>query len=286
MLKPNSSNLLNKILYEKRQIFTLNHPFLTVAENSEILIPTSQLQSGFDECRKQIETLIDSAQILYDKRKFSISLPLLILAREEYAKLTLFLMHIVENDGITKKEWLEYTRGGGVHSNKLTGVVKKAKKRIERDGPEKYEEMQEFYLKKGFGTRKRVYEDTVSINPQTIENLNNLNTIKQDCFYLDWQDGEWNIITKRSNRQLKALVYTSMTSIQQLLYGHIFMNCLDRIQKNQDINEDFSEFNDYYGKWQKKKQELASKKFLEKLKITHVVLQEYSEKKKSKLKKI
>lgn len=256
-----------------------------MSENSEILIPTSKLQSGFNECRKQIETLIDSAQILYNKKKFSIALPLLILAREEYAKLTLFLLHIVENDGITKKEWLEHTRGGGVHSNKLTGVVKKAKKRIESAGPEKFKETQEFYLKKGFGTRKREYKETVTIDPHTIENLNHLNTIKQDCFYLDWLDGEWNIITKRSNRQLKALVYTSMTSVQQLLYGHIFMNCLNRIQKDQGTDKITEEFNRYYEKWMEKKQELYSKKFLGKLKICHVVLQEYSKKNKERTKK-
>lgn len=253
--------------------------------NDNILIPVSKLQSGFDECRKQIEILIDSAKILYDKRKFSIALPLLILAREEYAKLTLLLMHMVEKKGITKKDWLDYTRGGGVHSNKLTGVLKKAKKRIEKEGPENYKKMQETYLQKGFGVRKKTYEETVTIDPQTIENLNHLNMIKQDCFYLDWVDGQWNIITKRSNRQLKALVYTTMTSVQQLLYGHIFMNCLDRINKNQGDEETYSEFNEYYSKWVEKKHELYSKKFLEKLKIVHVVLKEYSDKKKPRSKR-
>ena len=63
------------------------------------------------------------------------------------------------------------------------------------------------------------------------------------------------------------------------------MNCLNEIQKDQGTDKITEEFNKYYEKWMEKKQELYSEKFLDKLKICHVVLQEYSKKNKERTKK-
>lgn len=241
-------------------------------------IPIAKLQEGFEECYKQIEIPCDSADILYKEKKFSIAVALLVLAREECAKLTLLLFCILENREISKKEWMSYTGGRGVHANKLVGMIKESQKTMTKLGPEKYNQMKDYFNKLKIPKTVRSFEETTSTNHKLFENLKILNNIKQDCFYLDWDKKDWNVITKRSKIQLKSLVYVLKTTTRSTLYGHKYMNLFNKFNTNRITDNELLRMKDYESKWIKAHHELRSKNGIKKLKLMHVVLEDYSNK--------
>jgi len=56
---------------------------------AKILIPTDKLKEGLQKEANHIESLLEASQILYDAKKYSLSLPLSVLALEEVTKLRL-----------------------------------------------------------------------------------------------------------------------------------------------------------------------------------------------------
>jgi AbiV family abortive infection protein len=88
----------------------------------KILIPKVKLSDGLERSKNHVKFLLESSKILYDKKKYSLSIPFSVLAIEEYYKMRFILNHIENDVGITKHEWESITCGRGVHKSKLKKV--------------------------------------------------------------------------------------------------------------------------------------------------------------------
>ena len=109
----------------------------------EILIPPEKLKDGFEKQSEQIELLLESSEILLKNEKYSHSLSFSILAHEEVAKLRTIRQHLLQNKGITRKEWIDLTKGGS-HKEKLIKHSKDKKKHLEETGHNRFEASEVF----------------------------------------------------------------------------------------------------------------------------------------------
>ena len=194
--------------------------------NEQIAIPFENLQEGFEISKRQIELLLESSNILSSENKFSIALTLTILAREELSKLDLIENCIDKRINLSKKEWMKITKYGS-HKEKLQGLIKNAKKRVEESGPEVYKWTQDNIEKFGYGEIKNNYEDAVKIDPSISANLGIMNFIKQDSWYLDWnwENSSWKILTKMfDKKQIESMAYITLIGTEFLFYTFIFIN--------------------------------------------------------------
>lgn len=202
------------------------------SKNDVILIPVEKLQQGFDLCRKQMEMLIESSQILYDSKKYPLSIALSILAREESAKLQLIDMYISAGHGISKKQW-DYLTRGYVHERKLKDPVKFSVDFAKWQGEKRYKQVQKWGKNHGLGELPADYDDFMKVGEKDYARLLSLNEIKKDCFYLDWRDSSWKIFLDKSEEDLEALSLVELTGMKYLMYGFIISNL--RIKKKDEM---------------------------------------------------
>jgi AbiV family abortive infection protein len=173
----------------------------------EILVPKDKLSDGFEKSKNHVEFLLESSKILYDKKKYSLSIPILVLALEECYKMRFILDHITKDVGITKSEWDDITKGRDVHKSKLKKVYSEPKKEIEEHGEENYKIISSFMAKMGDKTIWKSYPESIEISQYVEERLAKLDVIKQDCFYLGWKKADWYNFIQISLKQREALAY-------------------------------------------------------------------------------
>jgi AbiV family abortive infection protein len=218
------------------------------SKNDFILIPVEKLQQGFDLCRKQMEMLIESSQILYDSKKYPLSIALSILSREESAKLQLIDMHVSARHGISKKQWDHLTRGY-VHERKLKGPVKFSVDFTKWQGKKLYTQVQKWGKNHGLGELPVNYDDIMKIGEKDYARLLSLNEIKKDCFYFDWRDSSWKIFLDRSGEDLEALSLVELTGMKYLMYGFIRSNLRHNLRikkKDEALQKELDAFNEKY----------------------------------------
>ena len=214
------------------------------SKNDVILIPVEKLQQGFDLCRKQMEMLIESSQILYDYKKYPLSIALSVLAREESAKLQLIDMHIISSSGISKGTW-DYITRGYVHERKLKDPLKFSVDYTKWQGKKLYKQVQKWGKNHGYEQSPVNYEDVMKIEDKHYARLVSLNAIKKDCFYLDWKDSSWKIFLDKSEEDLEALSLVELTGMKYLLYGFIKHN-LNRLKKDDKLQKELDAFKEKY----------------------------------------
>ena len=176
---------------------------------AKILIPIRSLKEGFQKEVKHINSLLEGSEILYKSRKYSESLPLSILAHEEITKLKTIRDHYLQNKGITTKEWFDLKKGGS-HREKLTRPSSERKKRLHEMGEGRFEVARKLKQMIGdplaFTSYSQMKE---SAKGGTI--MGKLDKVKQDCFYLDWENSRWfSASIKLSKRQLQAMAHVSL----------------------------------------------------------------------------
>lgn len=189
------------------------------------LIPKEKLQEGFDKCNKQIESLLKSSEMLYDENQFHLSLALSMLAIEESTKLGVIERHIQDNTDIDNSEWNEITRYGS-HVKKLIKPLEDAKKHSKDWTFEKYLKLLDFATIQGYDVShaKPYSEVRRSMSKQEIYEISQLNEVKKDCFYLNWQSkkGNWfSILTNATDNIKKAFAYVNL-NIAKRSYYHAF----------------------------------------------------------------
>lgn len=208
------------------------------SKNDVILIPVEKLQEGFDLCRKQMELLIESAELLHQSKKYSISIALSVLAREESAKLSLIGKQIDGALGISKREWESITRGF-VHEHKLKNPVKSTVDLVRSLSKGDFEKLKK--RMKDDGTETIVtYEDVMNITEEHYKRLSSLNEIKKDCFYLNWVEPSWKIFFSRSKEQLEAVSFVELVHVKIILYGLAGLNLVSK-KKDERFQTEFDE---------------------------------------------
>ena len=167
---------------------------------------------------------------------------------------------------MSKKEWIKIAKYGS-HKEKLQGLIKKAKKRVEENGPEVYKWTQDNIEKFGYGSIKNNYEDAVKINPSISTNLGKMNFIKQDSWYLDWdwENISWKILTKMfDKKQIESLAYITLIGTKFLSYTFIFINRHSRILMGESSKTLEKERDDYKLKSEEMKKKMHSSMFKKK----------------------
>lgn len=239
------------------------------SKKNVILIPVEKLQEGFDLCKKQMEMLIESSQILYNSKKYSPSIALSVLAREESAKLERISQHITLSLGISKKEWSSMTQGF-VHEKKLVNPVKFAVKFAKWEGKKRFEKMERWGEKHGYGEMPASYEDFMKVEEKHYERLRSLNEIKKECFYVDWKESCWKILFNRSEEELEALSLVELTGMKYLFYGFVKQDLMfkkgQKSGKELDtVKEKFDDIDEF----------MKTKQFKIKAKVAWSIYEEY-----------
>src|SRR5574342_1409631 len=93
-----------------------------------------KISDGYRKCKRHIESLLDSSQILLDSNQYATSLALSILAREELAKLLVLQDHIKNKTEITCDEWNKLTKNtkeSTAHRFRLTFPAKRIREDVQ-----------------------------------------------------------------------------------------------------------------------------------------------------------
>jgi AbiV family abortive infection protein len=168
---------------------------------SDILIPTEKLHEGFVRCSLHIQSLLESADILFQQNLFSSSLSLSILSQEEVTKLHLIHTHLKQKSGIDNNDWKEITRSAGVHKKKLLNALLdyvSILRTSSLDTPES--------------------QHVLSQVPGILENTAKLNRVKHDCLYLNWEFSDWFNYNRLSKIQIKAFAYVELINAKFLYF--------------------------------------------------------------------
>jgi AbiV family abortive infection protein len=152
-------------------------------------IPLLKLEEGFEKQTSHIQGMIDSSKILFDSRNNTMSIAISILILEELTKFRDISIHLRERKSITKDEWDALSKIGS-HNTKLTKLFENVQEEVIKMGEEHHKKVIE--LNRKLGENDHLDFESLSKANQHIQQLKNLNTIKKECIYLDWKDGEWN----------------------------------------------------------------------------------------------
>jgi len=224
---------------------------------SDILISVKYLEDGFNKQNEHIKSLLESSEILFDKKKYSLSLALSVLAHEEVTKLRTIRKHLRDNQGITKKEWIDLTRGGS-HKEKLIQPSKDKEKSLHEMGKERFEAARQLkkmigdpFSSTNYSQMKRDKEDYLI--------MGKLDTLKQDSFYLNWKNSAWfSINLKLSKKQLQSMAFVNLEITKWFLNQTIWLSKHPEIE----LNENSESFKKYRDDPLRKKDQEFKKKFL------------------------
>lgn len=172
-------------------------------------IPVEKIQAGIDLSLRQTEMLVTSSKLLFDAKKYPISLALSILTIEEAAKTKLLLKWREKGENVPLREWESFSKGKGAHRKKLGYDYESAKERFRTDiTPEMYYEKLVPTLVELSPEKDRVpsYEQMQLWKQEDIDQLQILDRIKQDCLYTFWDGTSWLNFMQKVNKKQQAAV--------------------------------------------------------------------------------
>jgi len=197
-------------------------------------IPKGKISDGYKKSKRQIESLLDSSQILYNSKQYATSLSLSILAREELAKLLVLQDHLKDGTKISCDEWKKLTKNTKnvtAHKFRLTYSPK-----VSREGVQKkftramHEQMVSERKQLGLPTGMS-YEQMMLITSEYEKGYEILDKIKQDCWYLGW-DGKWNSLQiKLDANEIKGLAYINLNDTNSMYLSAISMRIHKQIRQ-------------------------------------------------------
>lgn len=191
---------------------------------SDILISKVKLEEGFELSKNHIKSLLKSSNLLYAKKKYAVALPLVILAYEEITKLTVLIKHIKKNsEGITRKEWndlIKGSKGKNVHRKKLVKLYEDARKELKESGMDSFYVSSKFLANAGALPPRILYSEAIEKNEDLNEIMEKFDSIKQDCFYLNWKNNNWFLFNQLKKDEQQTVCYI-MTSIDRIMFNSI-----------------------------------------------------------------
>ena len=152
-----------------------------------IKIPVEKLGKGIEKCKKQAKTHLDSSEILLKKKKYTSSITLSILGREEITKIRIFRNHMKMNKEIDNKVWKELNN----HKIKLALPYLLAYKGLRRKTVPELMEIDQAYRTEGLESKLRIVDLSKPINMKYVQFLESLDILKQDSQFVGWVDNDW-----------------------------------------------------------------------------------------------
>ena len=181
-----------------------------------VFVPVEKLSSGIDKTRKQIDLLFESSEVLYNAKKYPLSIAVGILAEEEIAKLDVLREHVKSQKPITVTEWRQLRD----HKSKLTSPYIEAKKSMAEVPEGQYETVKIARGILGFKDFDTPFDDLKTpIEQSAITNLEKLDRIKQDCFYSDFRNSDWfSFLTNLLPNHVEAIAFTRLIRLKMRYY--------------------------------------------------------------------
>lgn len=185
----------------------------------KITIPVSKLNEGLDKSKRQIQLLIDSSELLVERRKYPTALALLVLAREEISKLNLIQQHQKDEKPITEVEWTKVTS----HKSKLALPYLTAFEHL-KDKPKEYMVALD-QLNKKLGFSEHAFAGVVKpVSKEMLKTVEKNDLLKQDSLYLNWNEEkkEWVLsLDDFAIEELKAIATVSLLWTQIFFYHRL-----------------------------------------------------------------
>ena len=195
-------------------------------------IPKEKTSDGYKKCKRHIENLLYSSQILYDARQYSLSLALSILAREEIAKLLVIQDHLKNNTEISSIEWIKLTKNtkeSTAHKFRLTFPHKLMREHIQSFTRAEFERMEQERRQMGISLGMP-YEQAMALTSDFDKAYEKLDNVKQECLYLGW-NGKWNSLSiKLEANEVQGLAYVHLLDIETNYYSAISVRIHNEIK--------------------------------------------------------
>ena len=170
-------------------------------------ISPEQVKDGFKKCHAVVNRLLKDAELLMKNGRYSSSVSLSILAYEEVSKANDLRLKINDGKGLTLPEWAKMSFGRIAHDLKLSSIVEAREKRLERLNQGQADFLNQVSNKIGLPG----YVDFQETKNQTMllkDIFPKLNSVKQDCFYLNWDEKgkDWTYFDRKFNEKTKKAI--------------------------------------------------------------------------------
>lgn len=157
-------------------------------------ISVSDLKLGLISCLSHSEGLLSDSEVLLSKKRYAAATSLAILAYEEASKSRILALHLQQNKSMPWKIWSAVSHSGDAHKNKLTLIQAERKLGLQTKFTSKDESILDVTAKK-LGLPSLQEHKLVLIEIDLLEKiLPSLNSLKQDCFYLNYDSKNKNWI--------------------------------------------------------------------------------------------
>jgi len=187
-------------------------------------ISPEQVKEGFKKCHIVVNRLLKDAELLMKNGRYSSSVSLAILAYEEVSKANNLRLKIKNEEGLTQSQWNTMSFGRIAHNPKLSSIVEAREKRLEQLTQGDANFINQVSKKIGLPG----YADFQAAKNETMllkDILPKLNSVKQDCFYLNWDEKgkHWTYFDRKFNEKIKkALAKFLITTAEGLMVSQKF----------------------------------------------------------------
>lgn len=179
-------------------------------------ISPEMVREGFKKCHIVVNRMLKDAELLMKNGRYSSSVSLAILAYEEVSKANDLRLKAKEDKGLTQAEWAKMSFGRYAHETKLSGIVERRQKRLERLSQGEADFLNMVTQKFGF-TGYANLQTARSENMLLQKIFPKLNSIKQDCFYLNWDEKgkDWTYFDRKFNEKIKKSIAKFLITITE-----------------------------------------------------------------------
>lgn len=195
-------------------------------------INQKKVQVGYELCKSHILSLLESSEILYKSKKFTESLSLSILAREEVAKLIALQDHLKNNTSMPYDEWLKLTKNtkeSTAHKQRLVEPMRQSREYVQSMPPSFFETMKDERKKMGLSEGFQ-YAAAMSLTPEFEKSFEKLDKVKQACFYFGLNKNWYNLSILLEKNEKDALAYATLIATKILYYSTISIRVHHQIQ--------------------------------------------------------
>lgn len=170
-------------------------------------ISPEQVKEGFKKCHIVVNRLLKDAELLMKNGRYSSSVSLAILAYEEVSKANDFRLKIKNEEGMTQSQWTTMSFGRIAHNLKLSSIVNAREKRLEQLNQGQANFLNQVSKKIGLPG----YVDFQATKNETMllkDIFPKLNSVKQDCLYLNWDEKgkHWTYFDRKFNEKIKKAI--------------------------------------------------------------------------------
>ncbi len=186
----------------------------------EYIFP-EQVKDGFKKCHVVVNRLLKDAELLMKNGRYSSSVSLAILAYEEVSKANDLRLKIKDGKGLTQPQWAKMSFGRIAHDLKLSSMLEKREERLNRLN-EGHANFLNFVNDK-LGLPSSDLSETKTQTLMLKHIFPKLNSVKQDCFYLNWDEKgkDWTYFDRKFNEKAKKAIakflitFTESTMVSQ-----------------------------------------------------------------------